>query len=87
VAARIYTVEPTGDMTYVHVRLGEALIVASTEATFRANPDDPIWLEFDQEHLHLFDARTEEAILAPAATPLVQGAAAAREGLSAVAVG
>ena len=34
------------------------LIVASADADFRADPDDPIWVEFDQEHLHLFDAAT-----------------------------
>ena len=62
VAARIYTVEPTGDLTYVHLRLGSALLVASTEASFRADPDDPIWIEFDQDHLHLFDAVTEQTL-------------------------
>jgi multiple sugar transport system ATP-binding protein len=60
--ATIYTVEPTGDLTYVHVRLGEHLIVASAEAEFRASPDDPIWVEFDQDHLHLFDAATDAAL-------------------------
>jgi multiple sugar transport system ATP-binding protein len=53
---KVYTVEPTGDLTYVHVRLGDQLMVASTEAGFRADPDAPIWVAFEQEHLHLFDA-------------------------------
>jgi len=61
-AATIYTVEPTGDLTFVHFRLGSQLLVASADADFRANPDDPIWVEFDQDHLHLFDARTEAAL-------------------------
>lgn len=60
--ARIYTVEPTGDMTFVHIRLGEAIIVASADAGFMAEPDDPIWIEFDQDHVHLFDAHTEQAL-------------------------
>jgi multiple sugar transport system ATP-binding protein len=60
--ARIYTVEPTGDLTYVHLRLGEQLLVASTEPGFRANLDDPIWVEFDQERLHLFDAESGERL-------------------------
>ncbi len=62
IATKVYTVEPTGDLTYVHLRLGEHLLVASAGADFRANPDDPIWVEFDQEHLHLFDARTDLAL-------------------------
>jgi multiple sugar transport system ATP-binding protein len=62
---RVYTVEPTGDLTYVHVRLGDHLIVASADAGFRADPDSPIWLTFDQEHLHLFDAETEQLLREP----------------------
>jgi multiple sugar transport system ATP-binding protein len=62
---RIYTVEPTGDLTYVHFKLGELLLVASAEADFRAAPDAPIWLMFDQEHLHLFDAETEQLLREP----------------------
>jgi multiple sugar transport system ATP-binding protein len=58
-AGRIYTVEPTGDLTFVHITLGDHLLVASAAAEFRSAPDAPIWLTFDQEHLHLFDAETE----------------------------
>jgi multiple sugar transport system ATP-binding protein len=86
IAARIYTVEPTGDLTYVHIRLGEYLLVASTDADFRAAPDDPIWVEFDQEHLHLFDATTELALADPAGSaPSPTPPPTAGEGLSAVA--
>ena len=57
--SRVYTVEPTGDLTFVHLKLGDHLLVASDHADFRAAPDAPIWIAFDQEHLHLFDAETE----------------------------
>jgi multiple sugar transport system ATP-binding protein len=56
---RVYTVEPTGDLTYVHLKLGDQLLVASNHADFRAAPDAPIWIMFDQDHLHLFDTETE----------------------------
>ena len=59
---RVYTVEPTGDLTFVHLRLGDLLLVASDDAAFRADPDAPIWITFDQDHLHLFDAKTELAL-------------------------
>jgi multiple sugar transport system ATP-binding protein len=59
---RVYTVEPTGDLTYVHLKLGDHLLVASNHADFRADPDAPIWIMFDQEHLHLFDAETEHLL-------------------------
>ncbi len=59
---RVYTVEPTGDLTYVHLKLGDNLLVASNHADFRAAPDAPIWIMFDQEHLHLFNAETEQLL-------------------------
>ncbi|MGH2558294.1 MAG: ABC transporter ATP-binding protein [Thermomicrobiales bacterium] len=62
IPGRIYTVEPTGDITYVHVLLGDVNIVASTDPDFRANSDDPIWIDFDQERIHLFDGATEQAL-------------------------
>jgi len=67
-AASIYTVEPTGDLTYVHFRLGNQLLVASAHADFRAAADDPIWVEFDQDHLHVFDTRSEAALALPSET-------------------
>jgi multiple sugar transport system ATP-binding protein len=66
---RVYTVEPTGDLTYVHLKLGDHLLVASSHADFRAAPDAPIWIMFDQDHLHLFDAETEQ-LLEDAGMPL-----------------
>jgi multiple sugar transport system ATP-binding protein len=62
VQTRVYTVEPTGDLTYIHLRLGSYLLVASAGANFRADPDDPIWIEFEQKNLHLFDAATEQTL-------------------------
>ena len=61
-AATIYTVEPTGDLTYVHINLGNSVIVASAPMDFRGTPDDKVWLTFDQDHIHLFDAETEQAL-------------------------
>ena len=60
--ARIYTVEPTGDLTYVHVWLGTQQLVASAPGTFRGTANQPIRLEFDQARLYLFDAETKRAL-------------------------
>ena len=62
VPAMVYTVEPTGDITFVHARLGGAMIVFSVSPDVRIAADDQIWLDFDQEHMHLFDASTEQAL-------------------------
>jgi multiple sugar transport system ATP-binding protein len=60
--ARIYTVEPTGDVTFVHFKVGDAVLVASASADFRAKPDEQVWVELDQNELHLFDAETDLAL-------------------------
>jgi multiple sugar transport system ATP-binding protein len=64
VPGRVYTVEPTGDITFVHVYLGTSIIVASVSPDVRLAPDDQVWVEFDQQKLHLFDGATEQAITA-----------------------
>jgi multiple sugar transport system ATP-binding protein len=62
IPSRVYTVEPTGDITYVHVHLGEAVAVVSVPPDIRLAPDDPVWIAFDQQKLHLFDAATQQAL-------------------------
>jgi multiple sugar transport system ATP-binding protein len=60
--SRVYTVEPTGDITYVHVFLGNSLVIVSVPPNVRLRADQPIWIEFDQERLHLFDGLTQRAL-------------------------
>jgi multiple sugar transport system ATP-binding protein len=62
IEGRVYTVEPTGDITYAHIYLGTALVVVSVEPNVKLAPDDRVWLEFDQEKLHLFDGVTKQAL-------------------------
>src|SRR5262245_13623275 len=58
IAGQVYTVEPTGDVTYVHVRLGVDTVVVSVPPHARLAPNEPVWVAFDREKLHLFDATT-----------------------------
>ena len=62
VPANVYTVEPTGDVTYVQVFLSGAVVNISLPPTFDVQPDQQVWLEFDQDHVHLFDGDTELAL-------------------------
>ncbi len=63
VPGRIYTVEPTGDLTYAHVELGGTIVVVSTSPQARLRADQPVWIVFDQARLHLFDAETGHRLL------------------------
>jgi multiple sugar transport system ATP-binding protein len=62
IPGRIYTVEPTGDITYAHIHLGSAIIVVSVPPDVRLASDDRVWIELDQQKLHLFDATTQQAL-------------------------
>ncbi len=58
----VYTVEPTGDVTFVHVKIGEATIVVSVPPHVKLAPNDTIQVHFDQDKLHLFDGETGVAL-------------------------
>jgi multiple sugar transport system ATP-binding protein len=58
----VYAVEPTGDITFVHVRVGGDQIVASVEPDVMFAPDEDVWLTPDLNRLHFFDGVTGLAI-------------------------
>ena len=65
IAGRVYTVEPTGDVTFAFIRVGDATVVASVGAHVPIAPDDAVWLLFDPARLHLFDGVTGLALPDP----------------------
>jgi len=58
----VYAVEPTGDITFVHVRVGSDPIVASVEPDVDFVPDEDVWLVPDLNRMHLFDGISGLAI-------------------------
>ena len=64
IAGRVYTSGPTGDVTYAHVRLGGETLIVSVEPQVRIASDEPVWLEFDQAKLHLFNGESQQALSA-----------------------
>ncbi|KKB77117.1 sugar ABC transporter ATP-binding protein [Devosia soli] len=64
VPARVYTVEPTGDITFVQAFLAGAIVNISLPPSVVVAPDEQVWLEFDQDRIHLFDGQTEMALRA-----------------------
>jgi multiple sugar transport system ATP-binding protein len=62
VPAKVYTVEPTGDVTFVQVFLSGAIVNISLPPIADFSPDEQVWLEFDQKRMHLFDGETELAL-------------------------
>ncbi len=64
IPGRVYTVEPTGDITYAHVLLGSAIIIVSVAPEVRLGADDQVWIEFNKDKLHLFDGKTGQVLSA-----------------------
>ena len=58
IPAKAYTVEPTGDVTFVQALLSGAIVNISVPPSVAVAPDEQIWLEFDQDRVHLFDGET-----------------------------
>src|SRR5690606_14056561 len=64
IEGKVYTIEPTGDVTFVQLYLGSSIVIVSVEPTFQLRPDEPVWVAFDQDRLHLFDGETHNALSA-----------------------
>ena len=64
VPGTVYTVEPTGDITFLQIHLGKQEVMASLGPQVAIEPDESVWLEFDQNRLHIFDGETQQALVA-----------------------
>ena len=54
-AAKVFVTELMGSETFVILRFGEVKLTARAAADFRAQTDDPVWLDFDLTRAHVFD--------------------------------
>ena len=62
IPTKAYTVEPTGDVTFVQAMISGAIVSVSVTPDLKIAADQPIWLQFDQERIYLFDGVTEMAL-------------------------
>jgi multiple sugar transport system ATP-binding protein len=64
VPGKVYSVEPTGDVTFVQVFVDSDMVNVSLDPTVAIEPDETVWVEFDQDRMHLFDGATTAALRA-----------------------
>ena len=64
VPGKVYTVEPTGDVTFAQIFIDSAVVNISLDPSVAIQPDEPVWIEFDQDRMHLFDGQTTMALKA-----------------------
>jgi multiple sugar transport system ATP-binding protein len=62
VPARVLVVEPTGADTFVYSETAGAQICAVFSERHRFAPDEPVWLQPDLAHIHLFDAASGQVL-------------------------
>ena len=58
----IYVIEPLGDRTYVDVQLGKTTLKVRADADFVGKSGETVYIQFDTDRIHLFDAETERTI-------------------------
>ena len=64
VPGKVYTVEPTGDITFAQILVDGEVVNISLAPTVAIEPDETVWIEFDQDRMHLFDGATTMALQA-----------------------
>jgi multiple sugar transport system ATP-binding protein len=63
IEGKVYVLESLGSEIILNLKVGENLIKAKTSPDFRVNIDDRVWLSFDMNRIHVFDKKTEKAII------------------------
>ena len=59
----MYVVEPLGDRTIYDLRVGDDIVKVRTPPTFDAASGSRLWFNPDRSRIHLFDLRTDLAIM------------------------
>jgi len=63
IQSEVFMTEPLGPKTIVTLSIGNSLIKSITPGTYRADIGSRLWMDFDMDKLHVFDKKTEEALL------------------------
>jgi ABC-type sugar transport system ATPase subunit len=58
----VYEKEPLGYETIVNLRVGDHLIKTIAPPGFKVDVGDKVWLGFNKDKIHLFDAKTQKAV-------------------------
>jgi multiple sugar transport system ATP-binding protein len=63
IEALVYTLEPMGAETVVALKVGENILKTKVPSSLRLNMDERVWVTFNKKEIHLFDVKTEQAIM------------------------
>jgi multiple sugar transport system ATP-binding protein len=63
VEAEVYVTEPLGSELIVDLKVGDNLVKVKAAADFAVSIGEKVWIGFNKEKMHLFDKKTERAII------------------------
>ena len=63
VEAEVYVTEPLGSEVIVDLKVGDNLVKAKATPDFAMGIGEKVWMGFNKEKMHLFDKKTEKAII------------------------
>lgn len=63
VEAEVYVTEPLGSEVIVDLNVGDNMVKIKTTADSSVNIGEKVWIGFRKEKIHLFDKKTEKAII------------------------
>jgi ABC-type sugar transport system ATPase subunit len=52
-----------GAETVVALKVGENILKTKVPSSLRLNMDERVWVTFNKKEIHLFDVKTEQAIM------------------------
>jgi multiple sugar transport system ATP-binding protein len=62
IAAKVVVVEPTGAETELLLQIGEQSLTLVMHGRTDVKPDDTVYLQFDANKAHVFDATSEQRL-------------------------
>ena len=63
IRSEIYVLEPLGKDVIINTKLGDTLVKVVAPPTIRPSVGETIWLNFDLDKMHIFDKKTELAVI------------------------
>jgi multiple sugar transport system ATP-binding protein len=63
IEGEVYVTELLGTEVIIHIKMGDSLLKVKTSADFDINTGEKVWIGFRKDKIHIFDKKTEKAIL------------------------
>lgn len=63
IQSEVYVIEPLGYELIIDLKVGDGIVKAKSASDFAAKIGDTLWMKFDKNKMHIFDRKTQKAII------------------------